>query len=168
MTDERKKDFRECTESDPVLCQLLELSMSGWPSKRKHLSPEIRPYWSLKEFIKPENGLLFYKDRLIVPVQKRNYTLSKIHEGHQGELRCKLALIQSFFWFGMNQEMVSFVRKCDACQKFAPSNKRQPLLTHKIPLRPFQDVSMDIAEYNSVSYLILVDHFSKWLEIKRL
>lgn len=39
------------------------------------------------------------------------------------------------------------------------------LLNHNIPKRAFEKVGIDIVDFGGVSYLILVDYYSRWLEV---
>ena len=39
------------------------------------------------------------------------------------------------------------------------------MIPHDIPDRPFQKIAADICEYGNKNYLIVMDYFSKWLEI---
>jgi hypothetical protein len=51
------------------------------------------------------------------------------------------------------------------CQKFKRNQIKQTLIKHEIPKAPFLKVGMDIAEYKGSNYLIVVDYYSRWLEI---
>ncbi|KAK3932700.1 hypothetical protein KUF71_002670, partial [Frankliniella fusca] len=44
----------------------------------------------------------------------------------------------------------------------------EPLLPHPLPELRFQNISADILEFMSRPYLVVVDNFSRWLEIKPL
>ena len=49
-----------------------------------------------------------------------------------------------------------------------PQIEGKPLMPHKVPDRPFQEISVDLAHCQCLSrtYLVLVDHSSKWMEVK--
>ena len=54
------------------------------PESRKDCHPLLVDYWTYREEISAENGLLFKGHWLIVPERLRNKVLQTIHEGHFG------------------------------------------------------------------------------------
>lgn len=53
--------------------------------------------------------------------------------------------------------------------EFFSNNRRKELMCiREQPNRPFEILSVDICEYASRSYLVLVDHYSKWIECRDL
>ncbi|KAF2905915.1 hypothetical protein ILUMI_00265, partial [Ignelater luminosus] len=52
------------------------------------------------------------------------------------------------------------------CQKFQNSNPKQPLVNHPIPNRPWQNLSIDFCEFKGKNYIVLVDAYSNWIEVK--
>ena len=47
---------------------------------------------------------------------------------------------------------------------FRQKNKKETLLSHEIPNRPWSKVASDIFEWNKEHYLVLVDYYSDWIE----
>ena len=81
----RIRDFRSATAEDTNSGGLLmHVVANGWPEVRKHCHPFLLDYWTYREEISAENGLLFEGHRLIVPETLRNRVLQTIHEGHFG------------------------------------------------------------------------------------
>ncbi|KAE8737878.1 hypothetical protein FOCC_FOCC016658 [Frankliniella occidentalis] len=78
---------------------------------------------------------------------------------HQGLAR------QSVYWPGISQDIESFVRDCYVCAKFAPAQKRLPLLPHQIPDLPYQQIACDILDFKGQPYLCVIDSYSKWLDV---
>ena len=168
MSPDRLKQFKEQTQSDEELKMLFATCKAGWPQKVTEVPPQIRKYWSIKDELKIENDLLYLNYKMFVPKNLQSYIMSKIHNGHQGETRCKLLARKHFYWYNMSKDIELFIKGCEICQTHAPAAKKQSLLSYQIPDRPFQQVSTDIAHINGSDYLVLIDHFSKWLEIFKL
>jgi len=42
------------------------------------------------------------------------------------------------------------------------------MLSHTIPDIPFYKIAIDIAEFGGKSYLVIVDYYSRWIEILNL
>lgn len=50
------------------------------------------------------------------------------------------------------------------CQKFQPSNPKEPLIPHEVPNHPWEKIAVDLFEFNKNTYLIVVDYYSKFFE----
>lgn len=42
------------------------------------------------------------------------------------------------------------------------------MLSHTIPEIPFYKIAMDIAEFQGKNYLVVIDYYSKWLEVLKI
>ena len=51
--------IRTETSKDPVLSILNSVTMTGWPDEKKSVLEEIRGFWSYREEITADNGVLF-------------------------------------------------------------------------------------------------------------
>jgi hypothetical protein len=61
----------------------------------------------------------------------------------------------------MNYDIESYLKQCRTCEKFQRQNSKESLMNHEIPMRAFHKIGIDFKQKN----LIVVDYFSKWLEI---
>ena len=80
----RVGDFRRATVEDTISGLLMRVVANGWPELKKDCHPLLVDYWSYREEISAENGLLFKGHRLTVPEKLRSRVLQTIHEGHFG------------------------------------------------------------------------------------
>jgi len=51
------------------------------------------------------------------------------------------------------------------CQKYERNQIKQILINYEIPKAQFLTIGLDIAEHKGSNYLIVVDYYSRWLEI---
>lgn len=51
------------------------------------------------------------------------------------------------------------------CLRFSYSKQKEPLLQHERLTLPFQKIALDIAEIENSNYLIVMDCYSRWLEV---
>ena len=84
VTAETLERVRTETSKDPVLSILNSVTMTGWPDERKSVPEEIRGFWSYREEVTADNGVLFKLDQVIVLSSLRAEMLRKIHKAHQG------------------------------------------------------------------------------------
>ncbi|BHF62424.1 hypothetical protein SprV_0200540600 [Sparganum proliferum] len=87
----------------------------------------------------------------------------------RASLRMK-SIARSFaYWPRIDDEMDDLFRHCSRCLQAAKMPPRQPPTPWQPPERPWSRVHIDSAgPLNGVSYLILVDAYSKWPEIAQL
>ena len=72
------------------------------------------------------------------------------------------------FWPRMHAEIIEAVRRCETCQLTQPQQQRQPLMTHPIPVHPWQCVASDCFELNSKHFVVLVDIYLDFVEVSQL
>ena len=114
------------------------------------------------------DGILFFGDRIIVPLQLRPEMLKLIHESHFGVEKCKSRARELLYWPRMSYDIESIVSECDICSKFRKEHQREPLIPHDIPNARFYKIGVDIMTFKSVDYLVVVDYFSKFPKMLEL
>ena len=58
ITEGRLNNIREETAKDHVLCELKEVIVHGRPDRVKELPNQVRPYWSFRDELAVEDGLI--------------------------------------------------------------------------------------------------------------
>ena len=56
--------------------------------------------------------------------------------------------------------------QCGTCNKFKRNNQNVTLIQHELRERPLQKVEIDLFEYTSHDYVLVVDYYSKFIEIR--
>ena len=168
MSEDTENKYKEATFQDLCLKTMAEYIVNGWPELKKDCINNTHCYFNYKQEISVNDGLLFYQNRLIIPQIKKKEVLQKLHIAHQGINSLQRRARNSVFWAGINKDLIDLVNRCDICQEYGVSNRNQPMVCRNLPVVPWQEVSIDFAHIRGVDYLILVDSFSKFLEIKRL
>ena len=155
-----------------------ELQLSG---------PETRALWFNREQIVFQDRVMYYswtyregRSRcLIVPIELRDRILYFCHDskdfGHLGQSKALDKLKEKFDWYGMSKDCITYVKRCSTCNK----NKKGKR-THRCGLElyhasfPLDRVHLDIlgrfnlSNSDSVCILVLVDQFTKWVELAAL
>ncbi|GBN81685.1 Transposon Tf2-11 polyprotein, partial [Araneus ventricosus] len=155
------------TKNDIELQSVANYIENGWP-ERKSVVPHAQPYWHCQSELHIKNGLVCRGQRLVIPKSCRKDVLQRLHIGHRGIVSCKNLARQSLYWPGMNTEIENMVSHCDICQQNQKSNCKEPLLDRKLAERPWQKVAIDFFHLSSVTYLLIVDYFSKYIELQHL
>ncbi|XP_021340087.1 uncharacterized protein K02A2.6-like [Mizuhopecten yessoensis] len=167
-TETRLDDIRRCIHDDSVLSIIVEYCLSGWPGfENPAINIATRPYWQIREELTVCQGLLMRGTRLIIPTTLRAELLQKIHEGHQGIVKCRERARNSIWWPGINREIENLVTNCTVCIKYR-SDHAEPLRPTEFPERPWQMVGSDLFHLKDANYLLVVDYFSRYVEIAKL
>ena len=83
-------DLRVPTKEDDELVLPNDPMTNGWPSIIREVPSEIQPYWTFREELTIEDGIILKGTWIVVPHKKHQATLKLIHEGHLGFGKCKL------------------------------------------------------------------------------
>lgn len=94
--------------------------------------------------------------------------LSRIHAGLMGIEKYKQRAPDIHFWPRMNKQIEEMVGKSPTCLERGPSNTREPMISHKIPDRPWQTAPTDLFTWNNENYIITVDYYSRYFELDML
>ena len=165
-SNQRLETYRQAQSSDPICQQILKYCREGWPDKRQ-IESALKAYWPAQGELTESNGLLMYGQRMVIPTALRAETLSKLHEGHQGIVRCRLRAKISVWWPGISKQLTSFIERCPECARDAKP-AREPLIPTSLPSYPWQKVAADIFTLKGQEYLVIVDYFSRYPEVQKL
>lgn len=94
--------------------------------------------------------------------------LNLLHEAHFGVTKTKERAKTLFYWPNMDNDIENLVGKCNICEKYRSANIKEEMICHEIPILPFQKIGCDILDYGGNPHLVLVDYYSKWLELVEL
>ncbi|KAI8517626.1 hypothetical protein Bbelb_036430 [Branchiostoma belcheri] len=168
VTTTKLEQIQEETSKDEELQTLAQTITRGWPEKRSEVQPLIREYWTIRDDISIENGVLLAGSRIIIPKSLQKEVLQTIHEGHMGEEKCKLRAKSAVYWIGMYKEIEKIVQTCRTCQKYQNSQQKEEMTPTETPSRPWKKVGADLFYLNQKWFLLVVDYYSKFPIVKTL
>lgn len=103
----------------------------------------------------------------MIPPTLQTDILHRLHQGHQGVVKCRALARRCVWWPGLATQIEELVSKCDICEKeriYPPD----PMKPTKTPDYPWQRVAMDLFELKGKQYLLIIDYYSRWIEIAYL
>ena len=162
-TEQRLLQIKQLQTEDEACQTITKYCQSGWPEKQK-VDAGVKPYYPIAAELSVENGLLMRGCRIVIPPSLRKEMLARIHTGHQGIVKCRERGRQSVWWPGMSRELEELVKNCPECCK-AQKQRAQPLTPSELPDLPWQKVATDLFEWKQRMYLIVVDYYSRYVEI---
>ncbi|XP_077519648.1 uncharacterized protein LOC144129398 [Amblyomma americanum] len=165
-SDRRLEQVLRETDRDPSMVKLRQYASTAWPIDKADVTTELRSYWSFRDELHTESGLVFRSNRLIIPARLRNEVLASLHAAHTGAEKMKARARTVVFWPSINSDIEEVAQRCQTCQKYKSRNARLPLLSHEIPTLPWESIGADICHHNGAEYLVVVDFYSFFFEIR--
>lgn len=158
------RQIRTWTERDPVLSKVRDCILRGWTHSS---DPQLKPYQQRKTELSVHDGCVLWGSRVVVPPAGRTKVVEELHEGHQGTSRMK-SLARSFVWWPlMDRDLEEKAKSCFTCQQTRHLPPPAPLHPWEWPQRPWARLHADYAgPFLGKMFLIVVDAYSKWLEVK--
>ena len=160
--------IQEATISDPSMVELSEIIQSGFKKSLKQLPSELKPFHRFKNFLSVFDGVITYKNRIVIPPKLRQEILDNLHSAHQGTSSMKARIESSVFWPGIYNELENIRDKCYQCHRMAPSQPDPPPTDPVLPDYPFQCVCADYCCKDGNGYLVIVDRYSNWPIVHRV
>ncbi|CAE1292605.1 unnamed protein product [Acanthosepion pharaonis] len=168
FSSDRIEQLRNCTTADPLLNQLRETIITGWPETIKQLPTDIRVFWGLRDQLSIDDGLILKGQQIVIPQTLQEDILKQLHTAHLGQEKTKLLAKDTVYWVNINRDIEQFTKSCSICQQHQPSQMQEPLMQHDIPTKPWDIVGTDLFDLHGSQWLIIADYYSKYPVVKHL
>ena len=166
-SDKRLEEIATAQKEHPICKMLFEYCKEGWPDSIQKFPRSLSPYWSTRDEISQGQGFLLKGPRLIIPASIRPEILDRIHDGHQGIIKCSRRTKESIWWPGLGKQLEEMVTNCHKCIEHRKPN-RESMISSAVPERPRQVLGTDLFSLHGRTYLLVVDYFSRFIEISIL
>ena len=166
ITKDKYTELQEHTQRE--LNQLQTTILNGWPNVRQEVPASLRPYWDSRSELAVCDGIIYKGMRIVVPPSLRRQMLNLVHESHLGIIKCKQRAREVLYWPAMNSDIEETVKNCTKCADFQRKQPSEPLIPTETPGLPFIMVGTDLFNFESNTYLLTVDYYSKFIEVDRL
>ena len=158
--------IKHVTENDPDLQTLSQYIQDGFPANRSDCAESVQAYFGFREELAIVNGLIVKGHQVVIPSQLLDEALKLLHSSHMGIVKTKDRARTSFFWPSINQDIESRLSECHPCATFQEKQPKDTLLNDPVNTKPWHALAMDNFDFNGKHYLIVVDHFSKFVVVK--
>ena len=166
MSSEKLEEIRGVTQTDPDLQAVISSVQNGW--RKTHNFPSFSAFYSARHHLSEARGLVLYDDRIVIPKILRADILKKIHAGHQGLTKCRERAKLSVWWPGIGGDIKATVSQCKFYIEHKPKQRHEPLITTALPGGPWQRIAADLCELEGKQYLVVVDYYSRYVEMAHL
>jgi len=97
---------KEETASDTNMQQLLDMIEQDCIPKQRHKLPvSLRAYHKLRKDLIAVDGVILYKERVVIPQKLRNEVILTLHSAHQGVQGMLSRVKTSVYWPGITAEI---------------------------------------------------------------
>ena len=152
-------------QEDEVCQQIMKYVQDGWP-ERHQVKGLIGHYYMYKSDFNIVDEVLLMGVRIVIPSALKLEVLDSLHETHQGMEKCKAMARNSVWWPGISRHIEDLVNNCRKCAM--RKNRPETLEPTPLPERPWQYLASDSFDYEKKHYLLVVDYYSRWIEIEEL
>ena len=141
------------TASDPTMRLLLDTIQEGFPDDRRAENDDIAAFWTYRDSLNVTDGVILYRDRVVVPPSLRDKVLRILHSAHQGVSSMESRARPIVFCPGMTNDIRDVREHCSACNRSAPSQVPTPAIPSPVPSTPFESIFADFLTLVAVTIL---------------
>jgi transposase InsO family protein len=156
------KKISQETENDKILREVKRAILKGWENIK---DKSLKKWKEIRCQLGIEGGCITMMERVVIPNSLKMPVLKILHTNHGGIVRMKNIARKYVYWHGINNDIVDWIDNCEACQVLKKDNKKKVFKEWPQTARPFQRIHMDFFHLQGKTFLIIIDAFSRWLEI---
>lgn len=169
VSDRKMHEIKVQTGQDEQLSVLKQIILSGWPDNKKECQSLVTDFWNYRDELTVYDGVIMKGNKIVVPKSLRSNMIEIIHgSGHFGVEKSLRRARSALFWPSYSKHITEAVLNCPTCLEYRPSNQREPLQSYEIPDYPWQIVATDLFSWNDKNFLLVVDTYSHYFEVKEL
>lgn len=161
------EEIRRAMQGAAELQKVITYVRKGWPQRMTKFSA-LRGFHTARAHLSESDGLLLYQDRIVIPTALRSDVLNQLHECHQDITKCRGRARLTVWWPSIGAHITKKVGSCDFCPERKPTQRCEPLVMCPLPSGPWQRTAADLCALEGKSFVIVVDYFSRDIEIAPL
>jgi len=150
-----------------IKCLIHQISC-GFPDSKKDTPTEIHQFWDARDHLTAFEGVVLFKDRIVIPNSLRHRVIENLHSAHQGVSSMFSRAQTIVYWPGMSSDIEEARSRCRTCHRNAPSQAKLPPTAPNLPSTPFQMIFADYLQLKRKLFLITGDRLSGWTEVVKV
>ena len=156
--------IRNETKNDDLLKHVMQcIKSEQWP---KEVDKLLKPYYDKRRELTIEDDVIFWGIRVVIPFSIQWEVLKELHTQHPGIVGMK-ALSRVHVWFpNIDKHIERIVKDCANCAKVANESAKSVCHPWSWPTKAMDKIYINYFEYNENVYLMMVDSYSKWMDVK--
>ena len=105
------------SKGDRLLNSLKDIVLSGWWNNLLDMPNDVQTFWTFRDKIGIQNGIIYKGWKVIIPKSMRNEMPEKIHKSHLGIAASIQKAHDVMYWPNMSNDITSYIRSCTMCNK---------------------------------------------------
>ena len=162
FSQRKQHQLRDQTAREPTINALVETIIQGWPDSISDLPSAVRVFWSFRDELAVEDGIIFKGKQVLIPESLRADILAQLSQFHQGIEKTQLLAREGVYWPNINKDIEHMTRTCTLCRELANCNRKEPLIPHDTPMAPWKKLGTDLFEMDGEHFLLIRGYFSKY------
>ena len=151
---------QRATQADGAMLRLMDRIRRGMPDFGLELDKDPREFHRYRHDLHVVDGVLCYRDRIMVPAALREQVLAGIHAAHQGVSGMAGRKDETVFWPGINPDILRTRGSCMTCIREASSQPAGFPVAPPNPDYPFQMLVADYFLLHGHNFLVIADRFT--------
>ena len=128
----------------------------------RELNKPLREFHRFRHNLHKVDGVLCYRDCIVVPEALRNKILIRIHAAQQGVSGMARRIDETFFWQEINLEIIRTRGGCMTCVRKAPSQPDGFPVSPPSLDYPYQMIVADYFSLHGPNFLVMENRFTGW------
>ena len=150
------------TQEDGTMTRLIDTIQRGMPDTSYKLDPDLREYHQHRHDLHVMDGVVCFRDRIVIPAALRPQVISGIHAAHQGVSGMTGRVQESVFWPTVSTDILRKRGGFTTCIREAPSQPAGFPTAPPSPKYPFQMIVADYFSIHGHNFLVIADRFTGW------
>lgn len=152
--------IRTFTLQDRVFRKIKDCINKLWSNKLN--DPDLKPFFAKRKDFYSKDDCVMWNHRIVVPFKLYDDVLNQLH--------CKMQnLAWGYFWFpSMDIRIQSLTNSSLSCIHHSSNPPKVAISPCPTPNGPWERLHIDFFELIKINYLVVIDAFSKWLEVFRM
>ena len=159
---------QEETWLDASMRNLVSAIKQGFNEAILERLPEgLADYWRYRDNLEVVDGVVMMGERIVIPPSLRPEVLDHLHGAHHGVSQMTARARASLFWPGITSDIARTRDNCRTCDTIAPSQLQTDAVPPAIPTYPFEMICSDYFDLEGSHFLLTVDRFTGWVDVRR-
>lgn len=146
---------QEASAKDNQIQDLLSIIKDNEIDDKDKWSRNVAEFYPVRSHLSCQGNVVFYKDRIVIPLSLRTLVLNILHSGHSGVSSMMMRAADSVWWPGIQVSLENTRQLCESCDKSAPSQPAAPPTPLPSPSYPFELICADYFSYMGHKYLVI-------------
>jgi hypothetical protein len=148
------------TQEDGTMLRLMDHNQRGMPDSGPEMGKDLMEFHRFRHDLHMVDGVLCYRDRILVPAALQGQVLAGIHAAQQGVSGMAGSIDETVFWPGINPDIMRTRGSCMTCIREAPSQPAGFPVAPPSPNYLFQMLVADYFSLHSHNFLVIADRFT--------